>query len=826
MKEPIHLSRFVLCQAMTAKLLNTIKQFSAIILLMVLFSNAGRAQTLLPFTITNTSPFNDAELYVAIVGEDLSKPSQRIWIDCKTGAQLPMSPAYNTVAGPVYGGNKGPGNNGMYANCFTKLSDIPNKTVMLPGIQGCRVFISKGQQLYLYFFGSTGSPSGYTSPSHTDPTDPNQGILYELIELTYDQYGFFGNTSRVDAYKYPIGMELFGNGYYKKAGEMKTHAEIVAAFKASVPAEFQGCVNATTGEITAPSKTAAFADGSIGTMPTPGPYVNYMKPYIDAVWAKYANEDLIFNAGDAGIWKGRVTGEQLALVCQSQAFLGRTGIITRRPTTQEALEGKGVLDKVVQDATTDLLVQAQLCAALNRRVINVTTAIAGQQDWSNPSTYYTAAPCNYYAKFWHQPGISVDQRAYGFAYDDVWDHSSTLHTPQPTKVVVAFGGYQSTCTPTTITPYIASNGGTWQQTSSVTLDAGGAVTFGPQPSNDGSWNWTGPNGFTATTRQVNISNIQTNQAGSYVATYTNTGGCKSTHTFTVTVNSVGVTLYQDCNYTGTAVTLPAGTYTTSQLSAAGVLDNLASSLRIPGGYTVVLYDGDNLTGASLALSSDAACLVSNGFNDRTSSVSITRGTPSGPCSGAVANGDYSYQVATAGSTVTWTFIPLAPIAGSTLSILYIKVGTNGYAGYTMTSSGGNFTYSLPFAGGEAISFYFTYRVGATATERNSSATPHAYTAGTACSVTARVPQVETLESREETSMVNGALYPNPASSELNIATAGWTGGKVTITDLSGMLFFSDTPTSAVIDVSAYPPGIYFVMFSAEKEVLIKRFSKR
>src|SRR5688572_33069595 len=107
MKEPIYSPCFVRCHAMTAKFLNIVKQCSAIILLIMLFSNTGKAQTLLPFTITNTSPFNDAELYVAIVGEDLSEPSRRIWIDCKTGAQLPMSPAYNTVAGPVYGGNKG-----------------------------------------------------------------------------------------------------------------------------------------------------------------------------------------------------------------------------------------------------------------------------------------------------------------------------------------------------------------------------------------------------------------------------------------------------------------------------------------------------------------------------------------------------------------------------------------------------------------------------------------------------------------------------------------------------------------------------------------------
>lgn len=95
------------------------------------------------------------------------------------------------------------------------------------------------------------------------------------------------------------------------------------------------------------------------------------------------------------------------------------------------------------------------------------------------------------------------------------------------------------CTPTIITPYVQTNGGTWQQTSNASLSAGGTVMLGPQPTTGGSWSWSGPNNFTATTREVTISNIQSNQAGNYVATYTNTNGCQSTHTFTVTVTSSG-----------------------------------------------------------------------------------------------------------------------------------------------------------------------------------------------------------------------------------------------------------------------------------------------
>lgn len=413
----------------------TISLFATFLFLSKLFSQT------LPVEIKNNSPYSDNDLYVAIVGVS-NTTGEHIWVDCSNSSLNLMSQNYNTLAGPVYGGNYGPGQNGMYASCFTKLSDIPNKKVSLPQISGCRIFISALQPLYFYFFGSSGSPSGYTSPNHTDPTDPNKNITYEIVELTFNQLGFWGNTTRVDAYRYPMGMELFSQSYYGKTGELKNHLDIGAEFLNNVPLEFSNCFNPTNGEIIFPTKTPEFADGSIGTMPTPGPYVDYLKPYIDSVWLKYANEDLIFDAGDAGIWKGRVINDQLIMHAQSGGYAGRQGIITRKPTTQEAFEGKGVLDNVVQDAPTDLLVQAQICAALTRHIINTTSTNVGLQNWSNPLTYYSGL-CNYYARFWHLPGVSYNQKSYGFAYDDVWDQSSTLHSSQPDSSIIWFGGFAS-----------------------------------------------------------------------------------------------------------------------------------------------------------------------------------------------------------------------------------------------------------------------------------------------------------------------------------------------------------------------------------------------
>jgi hypothetical protein len=60
------------------------------------------------------------------------------------------------------------------------------------------------------------------------------------------------------------------------------------------------------------------------------------------------------------------------------------------------------------------------------------------------------------------------------------------------------------------------------------------VDLGPQPASGGSWSWTGPNKYTSTSRQINNIPL-TVGADSYLATYTNASGCKSSETFTITV---------------------------------------------------------------------------------------------------------------------------------------------------------------------------------------------------------------------------------------------------------------------------------------------------
>jgi hypothetical protein len=495
-------------------------QKMSIVLAITLMSTIAWTQPTVPFTFTNNSTFTDANIFVAVVG---IVNGNHVWIDTRTSTVRIISTSDNTVQGPIINGDGGPGGDGKYANCFARLSEIPNKTINIPGIAGCRILISFNSQLWLYFFGATG---GYAAPNLANPNDPNQGVRFEMIELTNAANGLWANTTRVDSYQYPMGLEVWGNSaFYKKVGELKTHSQILSQWQSTAPSQFAGCYDAAKGIIKFPSKTAAFQAG--------GTQANYFGSYIDAIWSKYTAGDLVFNAGDAGTWRGRVSGSVFTFTRTSDGQVAR---ISRKPTTLETMEGSGVL---AEGGQWDKVVQAQICAAINRHAIDLNLATGGAQDFATSSRYYVTSPFNWYCKFWHATDISFNGLTYAFCYDDVFDKSSTINAPSPTRATITVGGFAGLNNPSGV-----------------------------------------------------------------------------------------ATVYKDCNYAGTAVALPVGDFTLSQLNASGVLNDDISSLRVTSGYKVTLYEHDNFAGATLVVTADNSCLVGAGWNDRTSSIRVAANSAS------------------------------------------------------------------------------------------------------------------------------------------------------------------------------------------------------
>jgi len=130
----------------------------------------------------------------------------------------------------------------------------------------------------------------------------------------------------------------------------------------------------------------------------------------------------------------------------------------------------------------------------------------------------------------------------------IYDIALAGGTNTYTAIYTDPGGVESTqafiitVNPTPIAPYLQLYGGMWRATNSIAVDPGTPVDLGPWPISGGTWNWTGPNSFTANTRE--IDNIPLNGASNvYTATYTNPAGVQSTLAFTVNVNPTPIDPY-------------------------------------------------------------------------------------------------------------------------------------------------------------------------------------------------------------------------------------------------------------------------------------------
>jgi hypothetical protein len=352
--------------------------------------------------------YKDDQIYIVIIGL-APRTGQWHYVD-KDGVMHPIKENLNNMEFP---------DKRTAADLSFKLSDglgvVPNaKYLYMPNIESGRMFISYKKPVYIQCF-----DNGFAGPDVNNPTDPNADTYFEFIEFTIEEQ-YHGNTTRVDFFSFPIVTSLHGANGVKTVGEIGTRAEIYAAWQNEVPNEFKSLAEPL--RILAPCKRT-FNDGQTNA--------HYFDAYVNELWDKWKNNEAVFYCGDAGIIRGRV-GEDNVLKMVRDGHIGNTewgDIRISKPNTQDVLEGKNTLDNGNQGSRVgSLATQAQVCAAINRGVAHL-------EKWDNASLYYkTGKPANHYSKFWHDH--SIDAHAYGFCYDDVFDHATLLYDPKPIALVI------------------------------------------------------------------------------------------------------------------------------------------------------------------------------------------------------------------------------------------------------------------------------------------------------------------------------------------------------------------------------------------------------
>ncbi|HYP16214.1 MAG TPA: glycosyl hydrolase, partial [Opitutus sp.] len=85
-----------------------------------------------------------------------------------------------------------------------------------------------------------------------------------------------------------------------------------------------------------------------------------------------------------------------------------------------------------------------------------------------------------------------------------------------------------------------------------------------------------------------------------------------------------VTAYANTGYAGTSLGLPPGDYKRQHLVTRGATGGVIRSLKIPSGYRVTVYSGDNFTGTSKVLSANTTNLSTAGFSGPVGSMRIRR----------------------------------------------------------------------------------------------------------------------------------------------------------------------------------------------------------
>jgi len=368
--------------------------------------------------------WTNAQVYYAIIGKSW-QTGQFVWVNA-AGQQIPMSDADNGAL--VKNGER-------YSNYFHRVSDLPQVTIA--PINSARILLSVGSPMYIKVVRDGNGNIGYAGANIENPTDPNLDVYFDFGEMailpkSMSNPGIYVNTTRVDHFGFPLRLRVQGlNGYDRTVGERVdtlTRDDVISRFVARVPAPFKplGQAPYTPYRVIAPAH-ANFGSGK--------PNAGYLQPYIDQVWARYRNEDLVFTLPNLGTFRGRVSGDTFRFTGGNE-----NGVfyINGKPDTQMVFLGNGLLNDArnaaPQHIGTQLQIQAQVAAALNRHVIE------SPANWYNRNAFYPAGSlANWYAKFWHDSDIAYDYLAYGFSYDDVGDHSPSLHTNAPTTVTYSIG---------------------------------------------------------------------------------------------------------------------------------------------------------------------------------------------------------------------------------------------------------------------------------------------------------------------------------------------------------------------------------------------------
>jgi len=354
------------------------------------------ASNLLPVKITNNTGRSDA-VHLYLLGVNLTTGKlgyvngAGAFTNWTGGQSTPVPAPDVSIPGPANGAST---------------------TIKMPKNLSGRLYMSLGKKLDFRL-----STDGLVQPAPWAGADPNKDILFDWSEFTLNDSGLWLNSSQVDMFAVPhIVSVQSGNGATSQTGELKAGGRQRVIDRVKAQPGFEKTVytraDGTVLRVLAPGKAA-----DSGTFSA-----TYLDPYITSAWNAYAGRTLtVVPFGDRPDTKylGRTSGN----VMNFTDTTGRTVASFTKPSTANVWGCDGALgapnDQVVGP------IARTLCAALHRSTLGTLDT----QPSGKAADFYQGTLTNHYSRIIHEQ--MVDGKAYGFAFDDVQNQESLVHSGDP-----------------------------------------------------------------------------------------------------------------------------------------------------------------------------------------------------------------------------------------------------------------------------------------------------------------------------------------------------------------------------------------------------------
>ena len=303
-----------------------------------------------------------------------------------------------------------------------------------------RVYIADGDLRFSAVFNKTSGELTLVQPSPTQLDSPSANIKWGFMELTNtDADGITVNLSFVDWVSLVMGMRLtLGDGQVKSVPGLEPDAlsSICTALRAQSDNDGQSwdklCVSGKDDK--GNQKLLRVLSPNLYTADHGDFMANYYSAYVDNVYAKYTNEDLIIDTQRYGLVSCRTQGE-------TQLFCQGDSIPFPKPAAKDIWGCNSGPFVNLEENVRHMNIVARLCAAFTRTQLllpggNITPALG-------LDSYYTVDPTNHYSRIVHN--YEIGGLGYAFPYDDVHpndatDASGTLSGHQPQLLEIFIGG--------------------------------------------------------------------------------------------------------------------------------------------------------------------------------------------------------------------------------------------------------------------------------------------------------------------------------------------------------------------------------------------------